>query len=67
MCCRHDCTQELLWVDLVMSTLLTGWLLEKIWFVHFFYEDDFYLVEIVPNQFSLELTLEIGTLLLLLE
>ena len=63
----HDCTQEFLWVDLAMSALLEGWLLEKIWFGHYFYEDDFYFVEVVPNQFSLELTLEIGTLLLWLE
>ena len=54
MCCCHDCTQKLLWVDLVMSTLLARWLLEKIWFGHFFYEDDFYFVKVVSNQFSLE-------------
>ena len=50
-----------------MLILLTGWLLEKICFDHFFYEDDFYFVEVAPNQFSLEPNLEIGTLLLLLK
>ena len=64
--CHHDCTQELLWVDLVMSTIFMGWLPDEIWFAHFFYEDDFYFVELVLNQFSLEPTLEIRTLLLFL-
>ena len=67
MCGQHDSTQELLRVDLVMSTIFVGWLPDKVWFVYFFYEDDFYFVELVPNQFSLEPTLGIRTLLLLLE
>ena len=46
MSCHHDCTPELLWVDLVILTILAGWLPDEIWFAHFFYEDDFYFIGI---------------------